>query len=305
MNSPAVTLGSKIRLARKATGLTIAQLAEEIGRPREWLNRLELGYSEYGEHRPPSQSEIRVLHRFVHPGSDTEIDDLLELGRLAEAEFHSLRTSEQRPARKTSGRLTQTEVILGEEGIIEAVVNLIHSQEPNSVIRNTGIRVPSNSLPSSETWARYGKSLGQFLSDNPMALLKRIEFAPTKETLALSKVSDVRIKGPRDIGDVHNAKVKFSSTNPFQMHVLIGQREAIMALPHIVGHSGSNIAILIRDKQFIEALRIWYDEVLWDGGNVNRLVRFSEFDQSFREIADMYGIEYPAEQSDAAGTVDK
>ena len=42
MASPAVELGTHIRMSRKQKGLTIAQLASQIGRPREWLNRIEL-----------------------------------------------------------------------------------------------------------------------------------------------------------------------------------------------------------------------------------------------------------------------
>src|SRR4051812_16240843 len=56
--SPAVRLGQYIRNARHSKGLTIAQLAEQIDRPREWLNRIELGHSEFGEHRPPSMADL-------------------------------------------------------------------------------------------------------------------------------------------------------------------------------------------------------------------------------------------------------
>lgn len=295
MKPSSVELGTIIRMARKATGLTIAELATQLGRPREWLNRIELGYSEYGEHRPPTQSEIRMLHRYIADGMNVELESVLSIGLKAEEDFHSLRQSENRVSRKTMGRLTQAEVILGEESIVEAIINLIHTQEPDSVLRNTGVRDESNSMKSTEGWARYRKTLGQFLSDNPTAILKRVEYAPSKETLEIAKQSDVRLGGPRDIHDVHNAKVRFRTKNPFQLHILIGKREAILALPNIAGQPGSNMALLIRDKQFIEALGLWYDEILWEGGDASQLVKFAEFDKSFRTIADMYGVERPSE----------
>jgi hypothetical protein len=88
--------------------------------------------------------------------------------------------------------------------------------------------------------------------------------------------------------NVHNAKIKFHQSNPLQLHVVIGQREAILALPQSSGQAGSNIALLIRDKIFVEALRIWYDEVLWDFPDEFKIVNFKDFDKSFEDIKKMY-----------------
>src|SRR4051812_6253232 len=59
--SPAVILGEHIRTARKERGWTIAELAEKLGRTREWMNRIELGYSEYGDYRPISRAELQSI----------------------------------------------------------------------------------------------------------------------------------------------------------------------------------------------------------------------------------------------------
>lgn len=295
MASSSVELGTHIRMARKDKGLTIAQLASQIGRPREWLNRVELGYSEYGEHKPANQSELRILLRYIEDTLSVSAEELLRLGKKAEDAYRSTRHRYGRGGRESHGRLTQAEVILGEEEVVEAIVNLIHAQDSQAVLRNTGVREANNTQYSSEVWSRYRKTLGQFLTDNPNALMKRVEYVQSAANLEISKQSDLKLAGSRDITEVHNAKVKFRTQNPFQLNVLIGEHEAILGLPHPAGNPGSNMALLIRDKQFVEALRMWYDEVLWEGNDVSQMVRFSEFDQSFREIAEMYGIDPPAE----------
>lgn len=89
---------------------------------------------------------------------------------------------------------------------------------------------------------------------------------------------------------MHNAKVKFYKHNPLQMHVVIGQREAILALLQTSGQAGSNAAILIPDKIFVEALRVWYDETLWDAPGEYCTVDFQRFDDSFEAVRQMYGL---------------
>jgi hypothetical protein len=39
----------------------------------------------------------------------------------------------------------------------------------------------------------------------------------------------------------------------------------------------------------VEALRLWYDEVLWEGPEPSVMVDYTRFDESFEEIKKMYG----------------
>lgn len=289
--SPAVILGRYIRQARKRRKLTIAEFAEKLGRQREWLNRVELGYSEYGEYPPVSASDLQTMVDIL--GEDAfEIsqNQLLEHGERANAEYYSVK-SQQKEKKRPGGKLTHTEVIIGEKQIVQAITGLVQEQHSDAIIRNTGIKTRGNYLKLTSEWKNYREALGDFLSKNPNAMFKRVEYAANIDHLQKAKDADRRVAGARKVEDVHNAKIKFHKDNPLQLHAIIGQREAILALPQVSGQSGSNIALLVRDKIFVEALRAWYDEVLWDAPGENKSVDFQNFDESFQSIQNMYGYE--------------
>lgn len=289
--TPAVRLGLAIRQARKQRGWTIAELAEQLGRPREWLNRIELGYSQEGYHRPPSSSELKMLISLLGDSLEVTPPQLLALGQEAETQFNAWRQSSRPRRSRPSGKLTQAEIIVGEAEIGQAITNLIQEQHSEAVIRNTGVKVLDSYRNVSDEWKKYREALGEFFAKNPNALFKRVEFTASREQLDMAKQADKRLTGGRRADQVHNIRVKFHQHNPFQLHILIGQREAILALPQSSGQGGSNMAIVVRDKLFVEALREWYDEVLWEGGGHSRMLKFSDFEGSFAEIKDMYGFE--------------
>lgn len=289
-NSAAKELGDSIREARKRQGLTIAELADRIGRPREWLNRLELGYSEYGIHAPASASDLQNLISVLHQHLHIAPAELLAIGLRAEEDFNLQRHNARSRSRNPIGKLTHIEIIMGEPQVAQAIQDLIAQQHSDAIIRNTGVKNIDSYSRSTIQREQYGEALGRFLSDNPNALFKRVEYVPSAKHLEIARQSDSRLCGTKDLADVHNAKVKFRKANPFHLHVLIGQREAILTFPQSTAQSGSSIALLIRDKLFIEALRTWYDEVLWEGKDPSEMVDFSHFDASFSKISHMYGF---------------
>lgn len=287
----AVVLGDYIRTARKARGWTISELADKLGRPREWLNRVELGYSEYGEYRPASSADIQTIIQCLEDFLPVSAEQLLALGSKAESDFNAVKLTSRQSRRSPFGKLTQTEVIIGEKQIVQAIVDLIHEQHSDAIIRNTGVKSRGNYLSVTDEWKNYRAALGEFLTKNPNALFKRVEYAASNDQLQKAREADEKVAGTRSFKDVHNAKIKFQSHNPLQLHVIIGQREAILALPQTSGQAGSNIALLVRDKIFVEALRVWYDEVLWDGHDPGEVIDFAKFDESFEEVKHMYGYD--------------
>lgn len=288
-HSASARLGQALRRARQSQGLTIAAAAEQLGRPREWLNRAELGYSNDGIYRPPSASDLEVLADLFGSGLDLTKDELLELGREAEAEFYALRGG--RPGRsKHLGRVGQVELVIGGEQVNMAISELIAAQHSDAIIRNTGIRNIDSYKKVTAGRVGYAKTLGKFLAENPNALLKRVVNVTSKDHLEISKQADKRLTAGRRTADVHNAKIKYRRNNPLHLHALIGQREAVLTFPQSSANSESNFAMIIRDKQFVEALRTWYDEILWEGSEPSRMVNFEKFDESYENIADMYGF---------------
>ncbi|MDB5185143.1 MAG: hypothetical protein JWN38_951 [Candidatus Saccharibacteria bacterium] len=288
--NPAYALGQILRRARKQKGWTMARLAEHVDRPREWLNRIELGYSTFGEYKPPSASDLQAMISALNDVLDVPVETIFELGEQAVKEFQISRAKSDKAPRQGFGKLTQTEVILGEKQIVQAIVALVNEQYSDAIIRNTGIKGAGGYIAVDEEWRKYRLALGEFLSKNPNAMFKRLEYVDSAKHLDEAKAADIKLAGNRKLEAVHNAKIKFKQRNPLQMHVLIGQREAILALPHTSGQAGSNIALLIKDKIFVEALRVWYDEVLWDSPGPYEIVDFAKFEASFDAIRDIYGF---------------
>jgi transcriptional regulator with XRE-family HTH domain len=285
--SLAKKLGEIIRVARKNRDLTIAQLAEQIGRPREWLNRVELGYSDQGVIAPPSASDLKVIADKLR----LEYSPLIELSNAIKEEYNSTKVTRSK-RRSAVGKLTNAEVIMGETQIYDVIKDIIAEQNSEAVIRNTGIRgIGEGTKQYSPSWKNYRQLLGQFLRDNPDSLLKRAEYVETLPHLDLAKESDRWLAADRKLNEVDNARIKFFKYNPLKLHILIGQREALIALPHNWGKPGSiEMALVVRDKFFVEALRKWYDDVLWDGKSPNTIVDFADYENSFSEVAKMYGF---------------
>jgi transcriptional regulator with XRE-family HTH domain len=281
-------LGDAIRSARLNRGWTIAELAEKLGRTREWLNRVELGYCEYGEYKPISVADVNSLIDLLENNFKEEPSTLIKLAEQADEDYRMYKRQQNRSHRSNFGKLTQTEVVIGEKQIVQAILDLIQEQHADAIIRNTGIKPPGHYLTLSDDWIPYRAALGQFLEKNPNGMFKRVEFSSNPDQLEHAKAADKKLNGIRELNHVHNAKIKFFSHNPLQLHVVIGQREAILALPQTTGQAGSNVALLVRDKIFVEALRIWYDEVLWDAPGEYKTIDFSKFDHSFDEVKKMY-----------------
>lgn len=288
--TPAQKIGEAIRSGRKKQRLTIADLSEQIGRPREWLNRVELGYSDFGEHRPPSQSDLGAIYEVIGQNLEINKAELLSLGRRAEGEFETYKLHRRPNKRQSSGKQIQAEVIIGEKAVVDAIINLIEEQHSDAVIRNVGIRGQGNYVKRGEEWNRYRDAMGKFLKDNPNSIFKRVEHVSNNDFLQMAKETDSRLAYKKSVDEVYNARVKFRKNNPLSIHLLIGQREAILGLPRSSGVIGSNIALLVRDKLFVEALRSWYDEVLWEGQEPSINIDYQQYDKSFEKVKKMYGF---------------
>ena len=287
--SAAVTLGKYIRSARKLKGWTISEFAEKLGRAREWLNRIELGYSEFGEYKPADRTEAEILADLLGDKLSIGKGKFIALADVVMADYIEVGLKKEKVKRNKFGKLTQTEIIIGEKKIVDAIVDLIEGQATDAIIRNTSIKNLGNYERVTDNWQKYRDSMGQFLKDNPDALFKRVEYAATEQQLSYAKSDDKKISSERPIEELHNVKIKFQSKNPLNLHTIIGKNEAIIALPQTSGQSGSNIALLIKDKVFVEALRIWYDEVMWDMPGDSTLVDFEKYEDSFDKIKKMYG----------------
>ncbi|HSX14941.1 MAG TPA: helix-turn-helix transcriptional regulator [Candidatus Saccharimonadales bacterium] len=286
--SAAEQLGRMLREARKKCGWTIAQLAEKIGRPREWLNRVELGYSDLGVQRPPSPADLESLARYLGSNLRSSLDDLLLLVGKAVADYNSL-NPQRGDGRRRDGKVIQTEVIMGEAQIYQAMLRMLEEQHSDTILRHTGIWAhPSKHVSSIPEWLDYRRAVGQFLKKNPYALIKRAEYLWNSESFKIALDADRLLVESDDLNQNQNARIRFFKRNPLVLDVAIGQREAIIAIPQRSGFQSLSAALLIKDKAFVEALRSWFEEVVWDSEIPHENLDYSDWDKSVGKIKDMY-----------------
>ena len=54
---------------------------------------------------------------------------------------------------------------MGEEAVVDAIIDVIRQQHSDAVIRNTGIRSQGSFVLRTEYWNRYRETLGEFLTE--------------------------------------------------------------------------------------------------------------------------------------------
>ena len=81
------TLGADLRALRKARGLTLADMAEEMGKSVGWLSQVERDISE------PSISDLRVFARML----DVSVSSLFRVAAAAGEEGYIVRANARRP----------------------------------------------------------------------------------------------------------------------------------------------------------------------------------------------------------------
>jgi transcriptional regulator with XRE-family HTH domain len=280
--SPVEQLAEFVKDRRRAAGLTQKELSKECGRPREWVSHLERADELQA---PPTGGDVVKLVR----GLDLSEADADELGRLVEAAADA-RSTTVRPRRRQLGRGVRVEVVEGEWEVEDAIITILEEEPEDATIRNTGLKGWSTYLRASASWQRYRELLGEHLCRNERAVFKRVEYLVRPEQLQLAKDADSRLAGDRPLPEVVNAKVKFLSHNPMTLHAMVGEDAAVLALPEASGRAGSSLALVIRDRQLVEALRVWFDEVLWENAPRSVSVSFDRFDESFDEVGKMYGF---------------
>lgn len=283
---PDLVIGEAVRRARKQLGLTQKELGRTISRPREWVSALENANLP----SPPTSTDIGQLQRALSEALTLPEDELLRLHESVEAR-HRARYGGR--IRRRTGRPVTVEVVQGREQVADAIVGVVQAQGPEAIVRNVGIKTVSTYHRVTDAWRRYREALGAFLATNSHAMFKRAEYVTSHNQLSLAKEADERLRGGRELADVHNVKVRFFKSNPLVLHVLVGEREAVLAIPDKAGASGSSTALVVRDASLVAALQTWFDEVVWDSHSDEDVidVRFDRFDECFEHIEGMYGFE--------------
>ncbi|HSH61597.1 MAG TPA: hypothetical protein VK988_18505 [Acidimicrobiales bacterium] len=86
----------------------------------------------------------------------------------------------------------------------------------------------------------------------------------------------------RDAQDVRNIETRFCSGNPVLLDVLIGEREAMISVPDHRGHPTLSASVLISDPSFVEALKTWFQQIVWKAPAVD--IEYPSYEDTFSQL---------------------
>jgi transcriptional regulator with XRE-family HTH domain len=263
-------LGRLLRSARRECGKgkwTLAWVAGKVGRSRVWLNRLELGYAKDGSIPLPTDGDLAGLAQLLQ----LDLAQLLQLRDDARAELEQAGLRRARPqSRIPVGRRAQAEVFRGDENVYRAAGELLARQSSEARLKVTHVVTRHPDPDGLRPYQRkYVSALADFLSTNRQTVtLDRVVHAQSAESLAMAKGKTAALAAGRSPTEIRNIDTRFCFANPVLLDVLIGEREALIAIPDHRGHPTLTAAILISDVSFVEALKTWFHDIVWKSPGV-------------------------------------
>ena len=243
----AAELASTIGGARRAAGLSQAELARRAGISASYLSRIEGAAWERGGPWP-ADAVLRALARALGRSS-TELIDLRDRARQ-----HG---SPKAPARGAAR--SPYAVVVGADMVDAAARRLAERNPPGGTLRSAQVLATGDAAAAS-----YVDTLGAVAAGDPEAMLYRV-CVVDRRRLDLVRTSLERSAGGRDPQEAGNVRARVTTTSPLGMDLLIGDREVLIGIPDRRGHPHLRAAIVVDDPDFVAAARAWFDESVWDG----------------------------------------
>ncbi len=154
--------------------------------------------------------------------------------------------------------LGRADLIFGHDLVYEAAKTLVEESPRNARYWATSIWTSGRGPDETEAAKRYWKSLIERLKNENEAEYRRACFARSRE--------DIQRQADRakELLAAGQARIRFYAENPLAVDFLIGEREAIIALPDRRVFPLLRVAIRVRDPEMVTVLRQWYEEFIWD-----------------------------------------
>lgn len=251
-------LANALRGARLAAGLQQVELARRAGITPSYLSRIEAAAWNHGGPWPSDQV-LRSLARTLS---------------LSSTELVAMRNRARRGAAGPGpdpgkgwlrGRNAVRYVVRdqGSQEVYKAAADLIERNPPGGSLRATTV-VPSAHPPAdTEGQDLYADALRRKLDDDPDTTYFRMASA-TAGSFGMLRHLTEQLAGEDAGAPLGNVRSRFSFVNPLCADVLIGENEALIAIPARRNRPDLRACVVIDDPDFVRALREWYDEFVWE-----------------------------------------
>lgn len=263
-------LAGVITEARRAAGLSQAQLARRAGISPSYLSRIESAAWERGGPWP-ADGVLRALARALGISST----QLVALRRAARDRQGPA------PAPARGGWRTPYAVSVGPQAVDDAARDLVVRNPANGSLRSAQVLVANADADEPS----YLDTLGSAMATRPDAILYRM-CASDRRHVGTARATVERLAGGRSAAGAVNVRTRFAFANPLVLDVLIGDNEVLLAVPDRRGHPHLRAGIVVDDPDFVAALRGWFDESVWDPPCGYADVRAEGVDDAFAAIED-------------------
>jgi transcriptional regulator with XRE-family HTH domain len=262
-------LAGVITEARRAAGLSQAQLARRAGISPSYLSRIESAAWERGGPWP-ADAVLRALARALGISSTR----LVALRRAA-------RDRQVPPPPGRGGWRTPYAVSVGPEAVDAAARDLVVRNPHNGSLRSAQVLT----LEADPDEPSYLDTLGSAMASRPDSILYRV-CASDRRHVATARATVERLAGGRSPSGAVNVRTRVPFANPLVLDVLIGDNAVLFAVPDRSGHPHLRAGIVVDDPDFVAAVRDWFDESVWDPPCGYADVRGDGIDDPFAAIED-------------------
>jgi transcriptional regulator with XRE-family HTH domain len=246
-------LASTVRTARLRARLSQAQLAKRAGISASYLSRIESAAWERGGPWP-ADGVLRALARALSLSST----ELIGMRNRARAALGRGPGGPEGVVAVDSGPAYA--VGIGADEVDAAARRLVDRNPRHGTFRSVHVAspTPATAARREEPPSTYVDALAARLAASDETLLYRV-CAPARGVAGPEPVRAVVDRQP-----AANIRARVAFNNPLVMDVLIGEHEALIALPDRRGHPHLAACVVVDDPDFVEALRRWYDEWVWE-----------------------------------------
>jgi hypothetical protein len=152
-------------------------------------------------------------------------------------------------------------VRIGADEVDAAARRLVAGNPRRGTFRSVQVSAPQPTARTDQPASTYVDALADRLADSGESLLYRV--------CAPSRHQPDPVRSTVDRRSAANVRARVAFANPLVLDVLIGEHEALIALPDRRGHPHLAACVVVDDPDFVDAMREWYDEWVWEppGGN--------------------------------------
>lgn len=272
-------LANTVRDARLAARLTQAEVARRAGITPSYVSRIEAAAWERGGPLP-SEPVLRALARVLNCSST----QLVEFRR---GERQSVDVSMSGRGWTRYGG-TNYAVTVGNDDVNLAAQRLLERNPRRGSVRLTTHLLENCRQGPGLRDARYAEVLAHKLAHDTSSILYCMCVIGLGDMDRLRSMTE-RLAAGREPNTVHNIRIRCCFAPPSTFEVIVGEQEALIAVPDRRGHPFLRAGLVIDDPDFVGSLKDWFDDFIWEPQGPHIDIPLDRLDEAIEQVRRLLG----------------